>query len=42
VSKHHKHKAKMQADLKSTIQWNEPLRKVRLGCGFERVQHCLV
>ena len=30
-----------QADLKSTIQQNKPLREARLGCVFEQVEHCL-
>ena len=41
ASKQHKRKAKKQADLKSTIQWNKPFREAGLGCAYERVRHCL-
>ena len=41
-------KAKKQADLKSTIQWNKPLKEARIGYEWwtrsyvvERAQHCL-
>ena len=41
ASEQHKCKAKKQADLKSTIQWNKPFREAGLGCAYERVRHCL-
>ena len=41
ASEQHKCKAKKQADLKSTIQWNKPFREAGLGCAYERVWHCL-